>query len=55
MSSQKNDKDVGKYIYEDVSTWAEFEFRSPKRGGAKVYLNEIIATNKKAEDLLSDF
>ena len=51
----KDDKDIGKYVYEDVSRWAGFEFRSPKTGGAKVYLNEIIAANKKAKDPLSDF
>ena len=51
----KDDKDVVKYVYEDVSMWAGFKFWSPKRVVVKVYLNDIIAASKKAEDLLSDF
>ena len=51
----KDDKDIGRYVYEDVLMWAGFKFQCPKRGGAKVYLKDIIATNKKAEDLLRDF
>jgi hypothetical protein len=52
---QRDDNDMSKYVYEDASRWAGIELRSPKRGGAKVSLNEIIAANKKAEDLLSEF
>ena len=51
----RDDKNISKYVYEDASRWVGVEFQSPKRGQVKVYLNDIIAVNKEAEDLLSDF
>ena len=45
----------GKYCYEDTSNWAGIEFRSQKRGGAKIYLADIMAAQQKVDDLLSNF
>ena len=37
----------GKYRYEDASIWAGIEIRSPKKGGAEMYLTDIITAQQK--------
>ena len=46
---------IGKYRYDDASVWAGIEFRSPKKGGAKIYLDAIITAQEKAEELLRNY
>ena len=45
----------GKHRYDDTSVWLGIKFCSPKKGGGKIHLAELITAQQKAADLLLNY
>ena len=45
----------GGYVHEDTISWLGIEFRTPKRGNARVCLFDIIAAEEKAKEILQEY